>query len=486
MTSTQKHTERIKRFLPEGIFVAALVLLLLMISLTTFMRLTGLPNVAEILPAEGTSAFITINTEDYLASVENPSPLITDLTNTEISGDHIAFAYIQGELVPLIEVNSKFKAKNFLETAQITDYIFLKKFLVMTPTQTVRTALESVNDGAATVESTSWHQNARGRLPYSASAQAFADLRTSRTNLVQLLGEIGYYEPGYLETILQIFSSGGVSIKMTPEAWDAELFVAVDKDQINGEAFFSHKLKYRKEFIELPSKEYAFEWGGHDLSSQLLQMSELLAILNPSASLFFDGAVQEKAKTYFGSEISLEELCLILTDEYYFGWTPGETATLILETDQETAETLKDLFAANYIFSENYSSSNGEIRATNSNLEGTSAEYNGDRYYRFGVGENTLLRLAILEDSSIMSTSEDEFFAILDKIQTGQNLTSSSDLGSLLIGADELTAINLALFPEEHILRTLLDNFDKISSSRKIFDDGVYSRYSMTLANSDD
>ncbi len=458
-----------------------------MVSFVTFMRLTSLPNLAEILPAEETTAFITLNLDDYLSSTDKPSPLISELLTYEtFLGDHIAFALISDEIVPLLEVDSKSSAKEFLETALITDYIFLKDFLITSPSTSVREALDS---STQTVEQTDSYQNARGRLPYFSSAYAYVDLQAARMDLVRLMGDVGIYEPGYLETILNIFPALGLSIDMNPSEWDAEVFMAVDKSQLNGEAFFKHKLKYRHEFLGLSSNGYAFEWGGHDLAAQLTRTSELLAILNESASLAFDGGVKEYISSLFGSELTLEEIYAALGGEYYLGWTPSEKLLLILELEDETAfnqaQNLKDYFANNYTHTKTYETENGEIRAEIKDLKGTSASYNDMNYFRFGTDEETFIRIAISENHAIVSTSEEEFFATLDKIQTGQNLRDTSDLGKLLSGADEISSLDLEFFEEGHILRSLLDNFGKITASRKIFDDGVYSRYSITLEQSE-
>lgn len=503
MTKALKHFQDI---LSEGIFISSLALLLAVISFATFFRIMQLPNLAEALPADSTSGYIVIETESYLSSVVEPSPMITDLLTYSVpaqktededgegenelltmdfGGSYIAFALIEGELVPMIDVASKSKVKDFMETAGIDDYMYVKGFLVMTPSQRVRSALESVKEGAQTVEETAEYANARGRLPYFSDAFAFVDMRATRMELVQLLGEFGYYEPGYFETILEIFPAAGVSIKMGQGQWEAELFISIDKEQLNGEGFYSSNSSYKHKLVDYSTGGYAFEWGGQDLANQLQRISEILAIRNTSAKVFFDGSLKEKFTDFFGSQISLEEIYSALHGEYYLGWTPGSSLMFMADIEDEDAQyqaqLLKDAFAANYTHLHKYESENGEVKANVVNLEGTTAEYEGVRYYRFGHGEETLIRLAITEELAVVSTSEAEFFATLDKIRTGQNLNQSSDTDKLFMGADEISALNLEIFSEDNILKSLLDNFDKILSSRKIFDDGVYSRYLITL-----
>lgn len=498
--------ERLKEIFSETLFVISLAFVFFSVLFVSIVRSQELINVAEMLPAEGAAAFWVYDVDDYVRSgMEAPVIFGQAVTKHKWFDDHFGAAILDEEFVYFLDVKKRSSAKAGLEEMLIEDESFTEDdemtkiycfeyshpdcFMFFADTMITsksREALEKIRmtkSDEVTVESLASYQNAKGRMPLTTDLFAFVNLEESRQMAFQALGNVGVFEPGYLESVLRIFPALAFSADLKNGEWKAEMFIAVSKEVIGDEAFYRSGESYGGQLLELSSEGFAFEWGGMSLGAQLQRMSEILNELSSSAALVFDSSIKSKVREYFGADVDEEKFYQLLENEYYFAWTPDEKMILMLsleEGDYEVAEELKDIFAANFTVPREYEEG-GEVKAEMQNLEGFAATHNGQRYYHFSALGQEYLFVSIMDNLAVMSTSRDEFFATLDRIKTGQNLRNTGATGLSLWGVSEMFSIDMEFLPEGHILKTALTKFGKITQTRKLFDDGIYSKFQLEV-----
>lgn len=502
--------EKLKTWLLDGLLLCSVLLLAIFMMIAIFVRLNALSDIAKFLPAEETEGFFVVNREDYEASSQ---PINSDFFDSILGhpfseldwlGRDIAFASINGNWISFFQVDSKNSAQNFLDSLKTegeeftnyeenkniqcyvslpTCFVFVDDFLALSTAPESLALLTQVKNGAPNLAGTSDYQNARGRLPNLSSGFVYINLENARKQIIRYADKFGIPEPGFLESIFQIFPAFGASLRMENTGWYAESFVAVDKTALDGEAYYHPTEKYEQKFLTW-TQPFAFEWGGQNIGAQLTRMKEIFAKLNSTASLVFESSVENWFAEIFGKtsiteENFLSEKILPLIDgEYYFGWTPGDSSNAsflaIIELDGEAevqkAAQLKDLFSQNFRYKKTTTDSKGETRAELIPLTTNLLQYGDRQYYRFDANGQTVATISFLENAAIISSSEATLFATFDRISGGQSGRPLGDFMVLLPGSDEITILNSAFFGEVSII---------VASTRKIFDDGVYMRTSL-------
>ena len=149
------------------------------------------------------------------------------------------------------------------------------------------------------------------------------------------------------------------------------------------------------------------------------------------------------------------------------------------EGDGQKAGQLKDRFVQNSLAKNLQTLGNGEKRAELSSITTVLKSYGNVQTYIFTTGSTPLAAFALLEDKALLAGTEETLNQTLDRISNGQNGRSMEDFRVLLSGSDEIFILNGAFFPEESILNTLLSTFTTLASTRKLFDDGIYTRTSL-------
>ncbi|MFT7183982.1 MAG: hypothetical protein ACI9QC_000308 [Oceanicoccus sp.] len=478
--TTPASVKRVLSYASESIFIVALVMVTLLVFIGTFVRVNRLSNVAQYLPSE-TEAFVVMNAEDYLSSVGVIPSVFNDILGESIANydwfkRDIALAWVDGELLQFLEVNSKAQAETFLESLMVEGetmldhqdykcyevtqpncYAFRGSFLILGSSD----ALESLDSG---LEANSNYQNVRHRLPYNTSLFAYVNAQEVRQDFLISLGELSIWEPGYLESVLRIFPAYGLAVKMENDEWTSESFVPVDKSLLDGEAFFHPEVKFYGNLLAYAPEDLQFEWTGTELHSQLSAMLSHLDTLNSAAGIVLNADLQSQWSKYFGNA-DLDEFGPILNQEQVIAWTPNESFIWMLEIqeeDRDLALSLKDFFLATY--------NEGQ------NLEATKEEYNRDSYIEIKENGAPKYFLAVLEDLAIASNNSDYFFESLDRWNGRSDLRDIDQMNPVLLGADQAIRLDMTIFPESHIINLLLPGIKTWISSTKTFDDGIYNR----------
>lgn len=492
--------ERLKTWLAEGLLLCAILLLGIFMGIALYVRWTSLGNIAALLPAESTDGFIIVNREDFsdLLARYNLNELFgTPLSELTFVGRDVAIAYVGGDRLTFYSVESQSGAEDFLDglkaeeeemiesgqvdclTSLAMCFTFKGDFLIVASTEDPLLTLYGTGDSVA--ETGAYH-NVRGRLPSLKSGMIYIDLKNARHEFLRVATEYGIPEPGFLESVFQIFPAFGASLRMEETGLYMESFTAVDKSILGGESYYHPSSKYEQELLPY-TQPFALEWGGEDPFAQIQRVQEILDDLNGTAGLVFESELELWLVEFFGSpavtEVEfLNSYATLLDDEYYFGFTPDEDFLFILELsnddERQKAAELKDLFAANYRYSKTQTADNGEMKAELLSLEGSVKNWNGQDYYLFQADGETVAAVALTAEVAVVAGTESTLQATLDRISSGQNGRSLADFQVLLPGSDEIFILNGAFFPELSILETLL-------STRKLFDDGVYTRSTLLL-----
>lgn len=486
--------------------MASLVMLASMAFFVFAIRSQQGTDLAKYLPAEETHAMLVVDLDKYIASTREPSPLLGTLFGTPVQSlswfkKEVGIAWVNQDLVQFIQVEDRSEAKAWLETfkaedeewvipedtRQVTCYSYSRPecFAFEGPFLVLSSSVESLELITMTPQSQrlrqdSRYQNIKGRLPLLSDAYAFINLQTSRLELIHFFNQLGVHEPGYMESLLRLFPAYGMSIKMQPGQWYAEAATLVDKGQLDGQAYYHPNLKYRHDLLGYGSEAFLLEWGGENLWGQQEALSQLFETLNPSAALTFDSSLESAKSKLFG-DLPLENLKDYLSNEFYFAWTPGEDFLLLLEAESPSQE-LKEGFLANYRHPQGRVTETGEVLADVLGLWKQEDSHEGHRYDVFFAGEEFVVGTAVVDGIIVISSSQEELRAAMDRIQGRQSRQSLSNIEGLLPGSDEVWRLRLQSLPEEHILKVLLPGVESIHSTRKHFDDGFFTRHSLILS----
>ncbi len=508
-------------YVSESLLIASVLLAALIFVFFIYVRSQKLPDLAAILPAEDTFAFAVFSIEDYLASADKlpeESPfaasklqipfeyyLGSSPEKLDFIDDKIGIAFVSEEPVIFFKIKSKKKALKYLKTLLIPDeelteendiysyplshpfsFTFAGNLLAFSTKSEI--LLEILSDKQKIID-TENYQNLRSRLQYFSSGFFYSNLPKTRLYIAQAFAKIGINEPGFMESLFQIFSSFGGTITMSDSGWNMETFTAVDKSRIENEAFFRYDTKYEQKFLAYLPENFLFEWGGHNVKAQVFRMIDLLNTLHSSAALIFESSIKATALQYLGKGIDLEkEIYPILDGEYLFAMSP-DSGVLILELNTEEQEEvfkLRDLFARTYQY-ENERQVEVEVdgnkvietQATLVPLTQVEKNYEGHSYVEWKAEDKSFASIAILDDKAIFATNEKDLFDILDKMDGRAEKRSLRDYGQLLSGSDEISILHTELLPDGNILKDLLKGFKNFATTRKVFDDGIFTRHSL-------
>lgn len=531
MTFKEKFVKAIYRLqlhVSEGLLVASVLLAALIFVFFIFVRSQKLPNLAEILPADDTYGFVSLSIEDYLksaAKLPETSPFATsklqipfeyylggDYSKLDFIADDLGFAYVSEQPVLVFKIKSKKKAlaymkTNLMENEELTEnddagpsiysyplshpesFAFINNLLVMTPDIPTLELIVSASKGRlANVESTADYKNLRSRLPYYSSGFAYINLPKTRLHIAQAMAKAGINEPGFMEAVFQLFPAFGATINMSAEGWNLQTFTAVDKSRIGGKALFRYDTKYEQNLLPYLPDGFLFEWGGHNLKAQVFRMIDLLTNLHSGAALIFESGLQAAAERYFGEGIDLDtEVYPLLDGEFLYAY--GNSFILILGLDEGEdvqAYKLRDLFARAYQYASNIQveveldgKKITETQAKLNPITQTELTYEGHSYARWTAGEQFVADIAILDGKAIISGNDKDLFNLLDAMDGRTAGRSLRDYGQLLSGSDEISILHTGLIPDGNILRAFFDGFTSFATTRKVFDDGIFTRHSL-------
>ncbi len=492
---------RFKAWLGEGLILVPTVLLLGFLLFTFSFRSSRLTNIAELLPPE-TQAFLIVNMRDYWAS---GAPLEEDAFKEFVGapyeqltwfGEEMALAWVDGNRVQFAEMKVKSEAETYYRTlvegedliaseenpdvqcylAQSLCFREVGRFLAVSNFEEPLLLLSPVGE---TLEDSGAYQNVRGRLGHLGSGFVYANLEETGENFLNWLSPEDFPSPLFLKSVFTLFPSWGLSVKMEPSGWYMESFTAANKDALHG-AYFHPTQNYEQNFLTW-TKPFAWEWGTQDLSAQILRLEEIFADMGSSGQLIFNSSLETMFSKLFG-KVDLQKVLTLLDNEAYFGWTSSDDFLWIVALDGgdlQVAQELKTDFVQTFKFKDMYTSEQGETKAELEALTEFAKDYEGTHYQVIKAGEEVVCAIAFTEKAAIITANEEQLLAVLDRKDGRQSGRNLEEMEVLLPGSNEIWILDSAFLPEGHILKTRLSTLTRLMSTRKIFDDGVFTRTSL-------
>jgi len=464
-------------------------------------RLDALPKLAKILPKEDTEFFAIFTLKpDWASFMGTP---VTQLPWIDSWG----LAQVKGQKLSLAEVNDTAAAQAFLDATLIpgqvrtetraTQSLWSTIYCNPAPSTTCFTwigdllftsedpsILDSIQKVAshqeASVADSPHYQNVNSRLASWTGGFVYADLEKLQPDWLQTSGA--------MEALLKLYPVFGATLRQQAGEVTAESFLAVNKNSIGGGAYWHPTQKYEAKLLPWTPDTFAFEWGGLDASAQWEQIKALLQSLDPSARELADADFTTRLKSLFGPDVDFtRDLAPLLDGEQYLGFTPGKDflALTQLNSPEEIslASRLKDQFGAHHLFAQNFQTPSGETQARSVPLVQSTGQYNGIQYYSFTAEGEPVATVLFLENLAIVGSSEQVVFDALDRIQKTQTARDLDSWKDLLSGADEIFSVHCLLLPDGSILKTLFNGFNTVVSTRKLFDDGIFTRSSLTVSH---
>jgi hypothetical protein len=478
----------------KGIFGISIVLGLVLIAAAVVFRFTALPDLAKILPKDGTEGFFMVRTSAAQPVLKSNPYANLPWVNA------LGWAEVDKKSVTFLEVNSSQEAENYLQSLQAEDeqltsnratrslwstvtcypvsknpcFTWMGDLLILSDDENLLETLQKVASGEVkSLKNSPNYQNLRSRLPSWSGGFVYMDLQ----KILPRLSE----DFKIFEALLELYPAFGASLKPADGTWSIESFLAVDKSLIENAAYWHPTEKYEAKFLPWTPDNVAVEWGGRDLGSQMLQMETLLQKRTPEGADLFQNEFQTQLQKLFGSDLSFtDDIQPLLDGEQYFGFTPSSDFLFLTSLDSEDelnkALQLKDRFAANYLYAATFQTPEGEIQARLTPLTQTTGQYQNYQYYSFTVEDEEVATVLFTESMAIVSKKQATAFETLDRMEGRSALRSVDSLDSLLSGSNELFTVHCLLLPDGSILKALLGDFDTITTARKLFDDGIFAR----------
>lgn len=448
---------------PKALFLASAFLLAWLFVLAIWVRWDALPQVEEMLPASS-EAFWVFNLEDFEKSeLKLPEEFSTFMGEPIAQLDWASAAggaWVDGRDLQFAEVKSVSAAKAFIEREEAVEgcytetlpycYSWIGSMIFVAKEKDILTMVEETVLGkTANIESTQKFQNVRGRLAHWNSGFYYVDVQAATRRFMDDFGAEA--------AVLQLFpSTGGVFKLQALEGRNvllAENFLAVDKSLLKGEAFYHPSERYSQDLLAWSTEGQSFEWGGQNGAAQWQRMGEILKQVSPSSGLIFEAETTAFLSQWFGEDFHFEtELAPLLDQEQYFAFTPNESFLFIteLEADEvKQASALKDKLAEH-------------LKAEVQQLKGETVAY------ELKIDDREKLTLYFLNNAVIVSNDSELALSTLDKALGREEPRSLQDWEGLLPGSDEVLILHCPLLQDGSIL--------KILSTRKLFDDGVFTR----------
>ena len=335
------------------------------------------------------------------------------------------------------------------------------------------------NGEEAALKASHEFQNIESRLPRNSSAFLYLNLPETRRELSQTLAMWGLSGAAVLEPVLQVFPAMGMTAQMKKNIWDMESFTSADKDQLE-DGLMRNSEKYQRHLLALRPEHFEVEAAGQSIQTEVLRLQDLFEGTGGVSLLLFNAFLQAKADQFFGDNTLIdEELAPILDGEYWLGFSPSDQDfAFILELD-EGEEALAHNLLAKAVQSKKVST---KSLVTTQNLQGAQVEelkaewheitreelnFSGTPYTKLSANNQPVAFVLISENHLILSKEETTLLSILERISGEAPESSQAFMADLLPGSQQI--FNLRWQDAN------------LSLSRKIFDDGIYTRHSLQL-----
>lgn len=350
---SKKAIQNLQSRLLELIFAFSTFLLLGLLLFAFIQKVNNVPNVAEYLP-QNTQAFVAANVVQLRDLIQDSYTIDAELFGSKLQDwpgftGKMAVATVGGDEVQMLKLRSRGSSRAYLDDLLLEDekfvmfegvacyevshtscFIFLDNWFASSESVDALKALAAVQSGEPSLESSGNYQNVKSRLPKLGSAFIYVDIQESKEDVIQLFSAAGINETGFLGPIFRLFPSFGMTLDEGAGVWELESFLAVDKELLDGEAFYRPEEKYNGELLTWVSDDFMFQWGGQNLAEQMERTGEVFTELNPVAGALLNAAILNTLNQYVG----LQDFSTF-TGEFLIAFNPQEKPLILTKVDNE-------------------------------------------------------------------------------------------------------------------------------------------------------
>ena len=367
-------------------------------------------NLGNILPANQTVAFATIDTSELSTKTTLPETYSLNPANLEqtIAGyfdqesfdllkdwfnSQVAVALMMGtsqeiEKTYFFEYQDRNTALKFLESittegeavnkenyGSYTIYSYslsqnfsaalIANYLVISEdTDMLKLIIDTAEGDASSLKSLSAYNTVMDNLPYDATGVVFwnvklyPDLAASYIPIYDIIPE------ALITPVMAIFTGFGAVIQATPEGFYIQTYTSVDTNLLEDLSYFGFVKKYNANLTAYIPDGPTMFFGGEDIQGEVKKAVSIFKKFNESAAIIFEGVLRGAAKQYFGENIDLEaDIYPVLEDEYSISVYQGDDGVknyLVLidlqnQSDKQIhIDTLNQGFLEQQIYSEPY------------------------------------------------------------------------------------------------------------------------------------
>lgn len=372
---------------PQKIFGSLLALimatLLIVVGVNLFEKNFRPTPIAEIVPADKTSAILEINTyADHtqitkaariLDSTDYSQQKIKDMINEKLKiavefdiapwlGRQVGAAEIEVDpkkdlsTVFFLETTDQAKALEFLtKTAKdnLTDLkeakegnreiyswvlrdagadrakdqpifaVFMNEYLIISLDQDAIKLLVNSGDSAK-VSKTDEYGEIESKMPFNKIGFLFVNYDVAYDKLLQKYNSISGL-PLYTlarSPFKKLTKREGAALIAKENNFEIESFILFKDTYLKGTDALSNTKKYNANLLELLPDDVSFLWGGEEVKSQIGRMVSLLSEGSSDTNTMFEGVIKNYIEKYFGTNISLEEdIYPLLENEFLIAMT---------------------------------------------------------------------------------------------------------------------------------------------------------------------
>lgn len=556
-------TETRKQKLKGAVMVLVGIFMIGFVSYFLYTRLFRPQSIATFLPADSTVAFVEVNIDGESDQVKkfnrlfekypvyHPSNLV-QLANLVFPVDYskdlepwlgrkigLVLMKQSGEedgvkIVLFVEQKSYEKTMNFLKGRALANagdelmaedynnytiyhyklgqsyyFTFINNFLVLTGNDVLAKQLIDTQTGGNKLKDDQLFQKVNNNLPpvglmsgYVNSQKLFETMLKNPLFQSQKAKDLLSLQP-----FMRIFAAGGFMLVAEDNNLTAQVFEAIDRSQLQGEAYLTYNEKYEGKLLELAGENSILFAGGHDLFKELNRIGEIFRAGTDIDKTIFQGILEAQKEKYFGKDVVLEsDIYPLLKNEYLMTVEnnfeePVVSVFIRLPEKNDDLSRIEKLTAAfikkRAIFSPQIrevtlpdGTQGQEIVASAEEITRTDAVYNGVNVTTLQLGNLPWsINYAVLDDTLVVTSNTGMLHAVVDrkggKINTNLRVAESFTRTVLpaMRTADEVFHIKLgALIPvtgldQNPAVKPYVEGFNSLTMAKNFFDDGISTLY---------
>jgi len=377
LEKSAKKTKSIKHKLEYLLVITLLIIfaaILVVLSYLVFQRAFRPQEIAKLLPADDTIAFIEINIDKDHAQIEQTIKLLSQypeysieniekyidnqifsiLLNTEKDrltleknikpwiNRQAAFAIFKdenGEIQTAIflEYKDKKLAEEFIETSELNAKL-VNKYIVISDTDYDFNAIDK------TLYKTDKYQKIKQNLPIQQIAFIYIDFDNIDNLFFQKFSFLSEQGISMLKIgpLIQSLDSEGISLFALEDEFAIQSFLKIDRELVENTKYLPSREIYQANLTKYISKDALLFWGGQNFENQIKRVFEITSKQHNSNISIVDKVLEQYTNKYFGEDIDFKnDILTLFKNEFIISLEKTEDIAsykIIFELDANQSE----------------------------------------------------------------------------------------------------------------------------------------------------